>query len=61
MVFAYCPCGWSAFTSELPALNEMHVCQAIGFLFYRQFTQSRMAPDGVSQLLTEAQWIRGAA
>jgi len=54
MVFAYCRCGWSAFVADLASLTGMHRCREASYIPYRQFSQSHMAPDGVTVLLAES-------
>jgi hypothetical protein len=54
MIFAYCRCGWTAFVTDLTALNGMHLCQPGNILLYRQFNQKHIAPDGVTVLLGQA-------
>lgn len=58
MTIIACKCGWLGIAATESEVKSMHtLCDPV---MVRSFGQSRMASDGMSQILSEAKWKRSA-
>lgn len=54
MIFIVCKCGWLGIGNNEHDIRDMHkLCDVV---MWRRFTQSRMAADGMAQILSEVKW-----